>query len=77
VARPSVDGLERDTQGRLNVVRVDIQSPAAELVIARYGVRGTPTYILVDGDGREVWRQVGGSPDRPIIEHRLTQLVRR
>lgn len=76
MARPSVDGLERDTRGRMNVVRVDIQSQSADLVMARYGVRGTPTYILVDGEGREVWRQVGGSPDRPAITQRVTQMTR-
>jgi len=75
VARPSVDGLERDTRGRMNVVRVDIQSPAAELVLARYGVRGTPTYILVDGRGNEVWRQVGGSPNRLAIEQQLARMT--
>ena len=76
MARPSVDGLERETQGRMNLVRVDVQSPAAELVLARYGVRGTPTYILVDGEGREVWRQVGGSPDHAAVTQRLTSLGR-
>ena len=49
------------------VVRVDIESPAAQLVVRRYGLRATPTYVLVDGTGREVWRKVGGMPDRDAI----------
>ena len=56
------------------VVRVDIESPAAQRVVRRYGLRATPTYVLVDGQGREVWRQVGGSPDRAVIEQRLAGL---
>jgi hypothetical protein len=56
VARPSVDGLERALHGRLTVVRVDIEAPAAALVRSRYGLRATPTYVLVDGRGNEVWR---------------------
>ena len=74
MARPSVDGLERALQGRMAVVRVDIESPAAQMVVRRDGLRATPTYVLVDGQGREVWRQVGGSPDRAVIEQRLAGL---
>ena len=77
MARPSVDGLERALQGRMAVVRVDIESPAAQMVVRRYGLRATPTYVLVDGQGNEVWRQVGGSPDRTVIEQRLAGLARR
>lgn len=58
------------------VVRVDIEAASGDLVMTRYGVRGTPTYILVDGTGREVWRQVGGAPDRGIIESYLTRMRR-
>lgn len=57
------------------VVRVDIESPAAQLVVRRYGLRATPTYVLVDGQGAEVWRQVGGSPDRAAIERRLASIT--
>lgn len=78
VARPAVDALERATRGRMAVVRVDIEAPAARLVVSRYGLRATPTYVLVDGQGTEVWRQVGGSPDRAAIEQRLATIgVRR
>ena len=77
MARPSVDGLERALHGRMTVVRVDIESPAAQLVVRRYGLRATPTYVLVDGQGTEVWRQVGGSPDRAAIEQRLAAILSR
>ncbi len=59
----------------MNVLRVDIDAPAANLVAARFGnLRGTPTYILVDGRGREVWRQVGGAPDRGVVESYLARM---
>ena len=73
-AKPAVDALERDLRGRVNVVRVDVEAPSAALVQRRYGLRGTPTYVLVDGAGNERWRQVGGSPDRGAIERTLAQL---
>lgn len=75
-AKPSVDALERDLRGRLNVVRVDVEAPAAALVQRRYGLRGTPTYVLVDGAGIERWRQVGGSPDRAAIVAVLSRMGR-
>lgn len=51
----------------MRVVRVDIESPSAQLIAQRYGLRATPTYVLLDGAGREVWRKVGGMPDRDAI----------
>lgn len=75
-AKPAVDALERDLRGRVNVVRVDVEAPAAALVQRRYGLRGTPTYVLVDGAGNERWRQVGGSPDRAGLERALAQIPR-
>ncbi len=74
MAKPSVDGLERATQGRLNVVRVDVETPSATLVANRYGYQYTPTYILVDRQGREVWRQVGGSPPHDLIQSRIAEM---
>lgn len=74
LARPAVDALEQETRGRLRVLRVDTASPAAALVQARYGFRVTPTYVLVDAAGREVWRKRGGGPDRDAIVARLASL---
>lgn len=74
MAKPSVDGLERETQGRLNVVRVDVETPSATLVSNRYGYQYTPTYILVDREGREVWRQVGGAPPHDLIQARIAEM---
>lgn len=56
------------------MVRVDIESASSQLVAQRYGLRATPTYVLVDGTGREVWRQVGGSPPHELIEQHLARL---
>lgn len=75
-AKPAVDAIERDFRGRMNLVRVDVEAPSAALVQRRYGLRGTPTYVLVDGAGNERWRQVGGSPDRAAIERALAGLSR-
>jgi hypothetical protein len=55
-------------------VRVDVESQSAALVTNRYGYRYTPTYILVDRQGREVWRQVGGSPPHDLIEARIAEM---
>lgn len=77
MARPSVDGLERELHGRMQVLRVDIESPSARVIAQRYGLRATPTYVLLDGNGREVWRKVGGSPDRAAILDQLSRMESR
>jgi len=54
-----VDGIERQYAGELTVVRVNVQDPAARPWLARFAFRVTPTFVLLDGQGQEIWRSVG------------------
>jgi thioredoxin-related protein len=54
-----VDGLEHDMQGELKVVRLDVNSEAGRELGARWRAGFTPTFILFDGAGREIWRGLG------------------
>lgn len=54
-----MDGLERDLIGKADVLRLDVLSPIGRETAVRFGVRGTPTLILVDGRGVPVLTQVG------------------
>ena len=59
-AKPIVDGIERVHEGKLKVIRLNIQEPAGEALLKRYDFRFTPTFIFFDGDGEELQRWVGG-----------------
>ena len=58
--KPAVDRLVIEWRGKLQVQRVDIQSPAGKQLVSRYRIELTPTFIFFDGTGRELWRSVGG-----------------
>lgn len=57
--RPVVDGVEREFGDRLKVIRINVQDSAARPLTAEYGFQYTPTFVLLDGTGAEVWRAVG------------------
>ncbi len=59
-AKPIVDGIERVHEGKLKVIRLNIQEPAGEALLERYDFRFTPTFIFFDEDGEELQRWVGG-----------------
>ena len=54
-----MDGLERDLAGRLHVVSLDIHHPVGRQIGAQFGLDFTPSYVLFDGEGVEIWRTVG------------------
>ncbi|GAB4496093.1 MAG: hypothetical protein OHK0052_05410 [Anaerolineales bacterium] len=58
--KPVVDRLEQDLQGKLNIIRIDIQSEIGRELIPLYGFEYTPTFIYFDATGRETWREAGG-----------------
>ncbi|MCB9445870.1 MAG: thioredoxin family protein [Ardenticatenaceae bacterium] len=64
-ARPIVDGLEVEWGDAVQVVRLNIHDAAAANLLQQLGFRFTPTFILFDKSGNEVWRAVGVlSPDQ-------------
>lgn len=59
MAKPIVDGVEKQLMGKAQVIRLDVTSQVGRAAGARYGVRGVPTLIVVDGAGQPVDTQVG------------------
>jgi thioredoxin-related protein len=54
-----VDGIEREFAGKLTVIRLDIHEPVGQELGEIYRFQYTPTFILLDGEGEEVWRTIG------------------
>lgn len=58
-ARPIVDRIEQDHGTDLKVMRVNVLEAGSRPLMARFGFRYTPTFILLDGQGEEILRSVG------------------
>lgn len=67
VAKPIVDGIEKDLQGRAQVVRLNALSSPGRDIAARYGVMGVPTTIVLNGSGDVIHRQVGIPSRKKIV----------
>ena len=74
MAKPIVDGIERDLEGRAQVIRLSVISEVGSQIARRYGVRGVPTLIVFDGEGNLV-DQIIGVPSRDAIVERVNGLL--
>lgn len=61
-----MDGIERELEGEAQVLRLSVTDNVGRQLAMRYGVRGVPTLVLLDGNGDVVLRQAG-SPRREEI----------
>ena len=59
MAKPIVDGLERQLGADVQVIRLNVLQRNNRNVLAEYGVRVMPTLLVLDGCGNVVERQVG------------------
>jgi thiol-disulfide isomerase/thioredoxin len=74
VAKPIVDGIERDLQGQAKVMRLNVLGGLGSQVAQRYGVRGVPTLIVLDGSDSPV-KYVVGIPNRQAVVQQVQALV--
>lgn len=58
-AKPIVDGIEQEHGEALQVVRLNIQETVAQVVAEHFDYQFTPTFILFDSSGKELFRSVG------------------
>ena len=73
MAKPIVDGIEDDLEGRARVVRLSVMSAVGRSAAQQYGVRSIPTFIVFDGAGRPV-DQIVGVPNRKSMVAQVADL---
>jgi len=66
MAKPIVDGIEKDLEGTAKVIRLSVTSQVGSQMAQRYGVRGVPTIVVLDGEGEVITMSVG-VPDRATL----------
>ena len=71
MVKPIVDGLERELEGQARVVRLSALNAMGQEIAQRYDVRGVPTFLIFDGQGELIGRQVG-FPNRSEIKALVT-----
>jgi hypothetical protein len=74
LAKPVVDGLARALENQAQVLRLSVTDGVGGELAMRYGVHSVPTFVLLDGAGEAVLRQVG-MPDRAAIEAAVARLL--
>jgi thioredoxin 1 len=61
---PVLDEVARDFDGKLKVVKVDVDESGE--IAARFGVTAMPTFVVVK-DGKELFRHVGAAPKSAFV----------
>jgi thioredoxin-like negative regulator of GroEL len=59
LAKPAVDGLERDLAGQARLFRVERSTDLARELAGRYGLRQLPSLLAFDAGGEMVLVQQG------------------
>jgi thioredoxin-related protein len=54
-----VDELENEVGDRILFIRLNIQEEVGRELAPVYDFEFTPTFIYFEGDGNELWREVG------------------
>ena len=75
MAKPIVDGLERELAGTAEVIRIDVMSALGRQVAGRHAVSGVPTLLVFDGQGQLEYRQ-GGPPSKARVLEAVAAAVR-
>ncbi len=73
VAKPIVDGIEKDLKGKAEVVRLNMLNRVGREAASRYGVPAVPTLVVLDADGNVIHHHTG-KPNRREVVARVSAL---
>lgn len=62
---PIIDELEKEFEGKVEVVRINVDESPAEA--QKYGVMSIPTYVVLKDD-QEVSRKIGFTPKEEMVK---------
>ena len=71
---PIVDGLESDFAGQVRVLQLDANETENAQLQQQYGLRGHPTFALLDRNGRPVQTFVGPQTEE-ILREAITAVI--
>ena len=67
MAKPIVDGIERDLKGKAEVVRLNLMTRVGREAASRYGVPAVPTILVLDADSSVIYRHTGMPNRREVV----------
>ena len=71
---PEVVNLGEKFAGKVGFVRMNVDHPESRTGVQKYGVRATPTFVILDAKGN-VLTSVAGYPGYDQFEQALSQLL--
>ncbi len=66
--------LEKTYEGKVKIIRLNVDDPAARSAVLKYHIRGTPGFVLFDKKGK-VAAQPAGWPGRQQMAKAFDQLL--
>jgi hypothetical protein len=67
LAKPVVDGIERELGDGAQVIRLNVADGVGGQLAVRYGVRGVPTMVVLDGAGGVVYAKTGSPNHGEVV----------
>ena len=72
---PMVHGLEKRYAGRIDFVYLDAEDEKTAAVRDKYEFVGTPQFVLLDAQGKQVGKQLFGLLDEAVLTAALDALA--
>ncbi len=71
--KPTVAQIEKKWDGKVRLIRMNVDHQEARQAVRKYGVRGTPTFLFITQSGKVTDTMVGW-PGQGRVEQAMTQI---
>ena len=65
---PVVDGLEGVYDAQVEFRRIDANSPDGREIFQAYGLRGHPSFVVINPQGEVLWTGLGEQPEEMLAQ---------